>query len=74
MTTYEQHMASNMFGYYREMSAADERIYLDACKRWQENCALDGLDPETEREYYEIDELARRHQASLAAAISWASR
>jgi hypothetical protein len=69
MTT-EEHVASSARSAAVEAAHEAKRLYDETCDRWQRQCKADGVDPETERAYYEIDEL----KASLDAAMAIVGR
>jgi hypothetical protein len=72
MTTQE-HVRNNNFRYAIERAQQCEREYLDTCARWKSECLADGVDPELERDYYEIDALKHRLDHALANATGYAS-
>lgn len=65
MTT-EEHIFSNAVTGAKEDASEAQRVYDETCERWQSECRSDGIDPEIEREYYQIDELKRRLDAAIA--------
>jgi hypothetical protein len=71
--TTEQHIRAGAYRAAAERLAMLHREYVSACERWQTECAADGIDPELERDYYEIDKLAMRRNAAEANAIGFAS-
>lgn len=71
--TTEQHIRAGMWRYYRDLLAEADRLYSSTYRRWQSECAADGIDPELERYYYDIDKLATRRDSAQANYIAFAS-
>jgi len=67
MSDTQEHVRNTSRRYAIERAAQCEREYREACERWQAECAADGVDPESERDYYEIDVLRLRRDEALAA-------
>ncbi len=71
---FDMHVRNNAYRYALETLANTTAKYDATVARWQSECAADGIDPERERDYYEIDSLAEAVSDAVSTAVGLASR
>ena len=71
---YDAHVRNNNFRYALERLAEVTAEYDDTVARWQSECAAEGIDPETERDYYGIERLYKAVSDAASTAVGLASK
>src|ERR1700761_1368753 len=69
--TLDRQIRSNMLASARMAAEQAKQAYQETWKRWQRDCAAEGIDPEERRDFYQLDELQQRWEEAVIDVAWW---